>query len=294
MKSIVGICNDIEVKNSIPAVLDMIGNMRDFIEGKYVAIKPNETTASDDDRTACTHADSVEAVIRCVKQSDPKRITVTGGSGAAETPDVFRIMGIDDVIRREGVEFVDHDKGPFVDVDLDYGPQPSIKVNPEVLKYECLISLAQHKVHNSATVTLTMKNIAMSFPAADYYGHPRERYLHPHNFFRDLQGFIAGVCKRFPITIGIIVGHPAMVGSGPLYGDTFESGLAVASTDFVACDAVGARLLGYDRVEHIERAGELGLGQASMDNIHISGVPLREAEDIFDKRAKASGAYAGA
>jgi hypothetical protein len=25
----------------------------------------------------------------------------------------------------------------------------------------------------AATVTLALKNIAMSFPAADYYGHPR-------------------------------------------------------------------------------------------------------------------------
>ncbi len=180
-----------------------------------------------------------------------------------------------------------HARGPFVDVKLDYGPQGSIKVNPAVLEYQCLISLAQHKVHYAAEVTLTMKNIAMSFPAADYYGHPRETMKHPHNFFIDMPGFIVGVCKRFPITIGIITGHPAMIGRGPIGGDTFESGLTIASTDFVACDAVGARLLGYERVEQTERAAALGLGQVSRDAIQVVGTTLEDAEKVFNERAAA-------
>jgi uncharacterized protein (DUF362 family) len=295
MKSIVGICNDMDAGNSIPMVLGMIGNMRDFIEGKHVAIKPNDTWASPQDRTGCTQPDTLEAVIRCVKQSDPKKITVTGGSGAAETGDVFRIVGLDKVIDKESVEFVDHNRPPFADVELDYGPQKSIKVNCNVLEYECLISLAQHKVHDAAVVTLTMKNVGMSFPAADYYGHSRETMLHPHNFFDDLHGFIAGVCKRFPITVGIIAGHPAMVGSGPIGGATFESGLTIASTDSVACDAIGARLLGYTHVDQVERAGSLRLGQSSLENIQVTGLPLREAEELFRQRAgKVLPQFAGA
>ena len=43
-----------------------------------------------------------------------------------------------------------------------------VKINARVLEYETLISLAQLKLHETATVTLSLKNIAMSFPAADY------------------------------------------------------------------------------------------------------------------------------
>ena len=64
-------------------------------------------------------------------------------------------------------------------MDLQYapnievkGPQQSVMVNPRVLEYETLIALNQLKLHETATVTLALKNIAMSFPAADYYGHP--------------------------------------------------------------------------------------------------------------------------
>lgn len=49
------------------------------------------------------------------------------------------------------------------------GPPRSVIVNPAVLEYETLIALNQLKVHCSATVTLALQSIAMSFPAA---GHP--------------------------------------------------------------------------------------------------------------------------
>ncbi len=41
-------------------------------------------------------------------------------------------------------------------------------VNRRVLEYETLVAVSQLKVHRAATVTLALKNIAMSLPAADY------------------------------------------------------------------------------------------------------------------------------
>ncbi len=169
------------------------------------------------------------------------------------------------------MKFFDHNRPPFASVSLGYSPQEEVMVNPLVLEYETLVSLAQHKVHSGAAVTLTMKNIAMSFPAADYYGHPRNRRLHHHEIFKDLHAFIAGMCKRFPIQLGIIVGHPAMIVTGPIGGITFESELVIASRDFVAADAIGAKLLGIDYVEHIARAERLGLGTAALEEYGIPG-----------------------
>jgi uncharacterized protein (DUF362 family) len=69
-----------------------------------VAIKPNDTTATAKDKTACTQADSLRATIRFIKTLNPRSIIVTGGAGATETEDVFRVMGYFDVISQEGVE----------------------------------------------------------------------------------------------------------------------------------------------------------------------------------------------
>jgi len=280
----VAITRNINVGEGIREALDLLDGLPELFRNKYIAIKPNDTWASLDDITACTQADSVEAVIRYVIKHNPSRIVVSGGAGAAETDEVFALLGIDKVIEREGVEFFDHNRPPFEAVSLSHGPQKSVKVNPRIFEYETLISLAQHKVHYEATVTLTMKNIAMSYPAADYYGHPRGTQKHPSNFYKDMQGFIAGMCRRFPIDLGIIVGHPAMVEKGPIGGLTFESEITLASTDFVAVDSIGAKILGIDRVGHVEQAAGLGLGTDSLTKIEVVGLSLEKAKEIFSQR----------
>lgn len=284
MKSRVSIAESLVVEKAMRTALDRLDGLSGLFVGRHVAIKPNETWASPEDLTACTQADTLRSLIRYVKGYYPKRITVSGGSGAGETGEVFRLLGIDRVIAEEGVEFFDHNRPPFVRVSLYHGPEKDVMVNGRVLEYDTIISLAQLKVHHIAAVTLTMKNIAMSFPAGDYYGHPRAKGLHAHRFFEDMHGFIAGMCQRFRPALGIIAGHPAMTGTGPIGGHTFESGLVVAGRDFVAVDAVGAAILGHEKVSHIQQAQALGLGAADISSIDMLGVQLDEAIRVFGER----------
>jgi uncharacterized protein (DUF362 family) len=136
-------------------------------------------------------------------------------------------------------------------------------------------------------VTLGLKNIAMSYPAADYYGHPRGSYKHGHKFFEDMHSFIAAMAKKFPAQLSITVGHPAMIGIGPIGGHTFETGLAIASSDPVAADAVGAMLLGFtpDAVNHIWEAAKLGLGETDLEKIEFPAMKMEEAFNAFTKAA---------
>ncbi len=149
------------------------------------------------------------------------------------------------------------------------------------------MSLTQLKLHETATVTLSLKNIAMSFPAADYYGHPRHSEKHENAFFDDMHSFIAAMAKRFPIRLAIIAGHPAMIGTGPLGGHAVETGLVLASTDPVAADAVGARLLGFrsQAVRHLWEAGRLGLGETVADEMDFPALSLRQAVEAFTEAA---------
>src|SRR5438128_6075905 len=139
-------------------------------------------------------------------------------------------------------------------------------VNRRVLEYDTLIALNQLKLHETATVTLALKNIAMSYPAADYYGHPRSTRKHDNCFFEDMHSFIAAMAKRFPIDLAITVGHPAMIATGPLGGHAVETGLVIASTDPLAADVVGARLLGVQvhGVRHLWAAARLGVGESDL------------------------------
>jgi len=268
--------------------------MKTLVAGKRVAVKPNDTWASAEDTTGVTQPDTLRAVLRQIKQYQPRELIVTGGAGAAETDDVFRVAGLMDVVEEEGATFFDHNRPPFVSVDLEYapgadvdGPQKAVMVNPRVLEYETLVSLAQLKLHETATVTLSLKNIAMSLPAADYYGHPRHSQKHANAFFKDMHSFIAAMAKRFRIHLAIIAGHPAMIGTGPLGGHAVETGLVIAGTDPVAADTVGAQLLGFraQGVRHLWEAGKLGLGETDTDKMEFPALNLRQGIEAFTEAA---------
>ena len=265
-----------------------------LVRGKRVAIKPNETWASKTDTSGVTQPDTLRAVLRNLRQYGPSELIVSGGAGAAETDDVFRLAGLMEVIEQEGATFFDHNRPPFVAVELEYaphadveGPQKSVMVNPRVLEYDTLVSLAQLKLHATATVTLSLKNIAMSYPAADYYGHPRSTEKHENAFFDDMHSFIAAMVKRFPIDLAIIAGHPAMIATGPLGGYPVETGLVIASTDAVAADSVGAKLLGFNTqaVRHLWEAGRLGMGETDVDRFDFPALDLKQAIGAFTEAA---------
>ncbi len=292
MASVV-ITRDDDIGGAIRQALGHIPLER-LVRGKRVAVKPNETYATADDTTGVTQPDTLRAVLQAVQRFGPRELVVTGGSGAGETDEVFRVAGLMEVVESEGATFFDHNRPPFVEVPLEYapdrdvqGPQKSVMVNPRVREYETLIALNQLKLHETATVTLALKNIAMSFPAADYYGHPRHSQKHANHFFDDMHSFIAAMGKRFPIHLAITVGHPAMIATGPLGGHAVETGLVIASTDPLAADTVGARLLGFrvQAVRHLWEASRLGLGETDSEKMDFPALSLTDAIKAFTAAA---------
>lgn len=283
-----------DIGRAIDGALERIPDIERLVRGKCVAVKPNETYADRTDTTGVTQPDTLRAVLRHIQRYAPRELIVSGGSGAGETDEICRVAGLMEVIEAEGAVFFDHNRPPFREVALEYapdadvkGPQQAVMVNPRVLEYETLISLAQLKLHETATVTLSLKNIAMSYPAADYYGYPRHKEKHENQFFDDMHSFIAAMARRFPIQLAIIVGHPAMIGTGPLGGHAVETGLVIASTDALAADVVGAKLLGFrgQGVRHLWEAGKLGLGAASTENVTFPALSLKEATEAFTEAA---------
>lgn len=289
----VAITQNDDIERAIDGALQHI-DLASVVRGKVVAVKPNDTWASADDTTGVTQPDTLRAVLRAVKRHEPRELVVSGGAGAAETDEVFQVAGLMDVVVQEGATFVDHNRPPFAEVALDYapeydvaGPQLAVMVNPRVLEYETLIAVNQLKLHATATVTLALKNIAMSFPAADYYGHPRSQQNHEHCFFDDMHSFIAAMAKRFPIQVAITVGHPAMIATGPLGGHAVETGVVITSTDPVAADVIGAKLLGFgpQAVRHLWEAGRLGLGETDVERMEFPELDMRGAIQAFTEKA---------
>ncbi|MCL2688363.1 MAG: DUF362 domain-containing protein [Chitinispirillia bacterium] len=281
----VAIAHDPDIKKALGQTFELLGSLSGLFTDKHVAIKPDDSWASAKDSCACTQADTVKALIELIKIFKPYKITVAGGCSDGESDQVFQLLGIDNVIIEKDVEFFDLNRGPFKSVSLKWGPVKNVVINPHIFSFDTIISLSQHKSNKKTGASLSMKNIAMSLPANDYYGHPDIKYERGHEaFFADLHGFIAGMCQRFPIQLSIINGHPAMIDK-----HCFDSQIVIASKDFVAADAVGARVMEIEKpVAHIEQAAALCLGQSKLENMEIAGISVEEAAEIFALSGKRS------
>jgi uncharacterized protein (DUF362 family) len=78
-----------------------------------------------------------------------------------------------------------------------------------------------------------------------------------------------------------------MIGTGPLGGHPVETGLVIASTDALAADVVGARLLGFttQAVRHLWEAERLDIGESDPERMEFPAMTLRQAIEAFTMAA---------
>ena len=82
-------------------------------------------------------------------------------------------------------------------------------------------------------------------------------------------------------SLAVIDGWFGMEGNGPVDGTPVEMGLALANTDFVAADALGASLMGFDPSEVGYMTYARGrLGEGDLSKIRVVG----EEPSLFRKK----------
>lgn len=79
---------------------------------------------------------------------------------------------------------------------------------------DVIISFTQLKYHEEATVTASIKNIAMGYPPASVHGFLKKQT----GIHEDLHGFIRSFAKKVPIDLAIISLDKAMIGTGSIFG----------------------------------------------------------------------------
>ena len=173
---------------------------------------------------------------------------------------------------------------PFIELKLEHQIIKSTPINKIIDEADVIISFTQLKYHEEATVTASIKNIAMGYPPASIHGFPKKNT----GIHDDLHGFIRNMANKVPIDLSIISADKAMIGTGPTFGKAVDTpGLIIASTDPLAADSVGARLLGFlpQAVAYIYGLYQDKLGEVDPKKMIIKGLDLIEAEKIFSKSA---------
>ncbi|MGB9885438.1 MAG: DUF362 domain-containing protein [Moorellales bacterium] len=225
-------------------------------------------------------------LLRRIKSFRPARLVVAAGSGGAPTPQVVRETGFEPVLADEQVEFVDLNCGPYLELKLDQDPEvipARTPVNRLYAEMTVHVSLTPLKIHAEATMTATLKNVALSWPPAEIHGFPKtQRGIHER-----LHPFIAAMARQLPVDLSLVSASPAMVGTGPAAGKPVFTGLFLAGTDPVATDVVAARLLGFmpQAVQYLYRAIAMGLGEGDLKKVELRGLPLDQAELLFSQAA---------
>lgn len=280
---LVAIVDAASTDNCIEEALNMIDAGSLIKHGSVVVITANMVDNKAASTGTVVHPDLLRKIIRYVKNCMPSRIVVAAGSGGAPTQQVFEEIGFNRVISEEGIEFVDLNYGPYTEISLNHDIVPSTKINKLCEEMDVHISFTPIKMHKEATVSLGIKNMALSWPPAEIHGMPKKKL----GIHEDLHNFIAAMGEAIPIDITILSGMNGMVWTGPSDGKAVSSNLIVAGTDPVAADAVAARMLGLlpQGVHYLFELHRRGLGQADVTRMKIKGVSLIQAEEIFSMAA---------
>ncbi|UEL49136.1 DUF362 domain-containing protein [Terrisporobacter hibernicus] len=281
---IVAITKALTEGKSLEKALDLLPIDKIIQKGDKVIITPNWVKDKGAKDGVVVGPKTLQRLIQYVKTKEPSAIYIATGSGGTETTEVMTSVGYDKVIKEEDVEFIDMNYGPFIELKLDHDIIKTTPINKIVDEVDVIISFTQLKYHEEATVTASIKNVAMGYPPASVHGFPKKQT----GIHEDLHGFIRSFAKKVPIDLAIISLDKAMIGTGPIFGQAVDTpGLIIASTDPVAADSIGARLLGFlpQGVAYLYGLYKDGLGEANPINMTIKGLDLIEAEKIFSKAA---------
>jgi uncharacterized protein (DUF362 family) len=276
----------VENQNEMLAINECISllNLENLINSRdVVVITPNWVQKQKPETGIVVGQESLRAILKLVKERKPKRIVVATGSGQKSTDEIMKYCGFQKVIEEEGAEFVDLNQGPYIRVNLNHPVVPVLNLNKLFSEMTFLISYAQLKLHEEATMSAAIKNIALGWPSAEEHGYPKKNL----GIHKDLHGFIAAMAEVIPIDLSIVSASPAMIGTGPSKGIAMHTGLVIAGTDPVAVDTIGARLLGFkpQGVRYLFDCSNKGIGISDITKMNNKGLSLQLAESKFSNAA---------
>jgi len=283
-QAIVSITKNTNEQKAIVEALELLPMDQIIHPGDKVVITPNWVNAKSPSTGTVVGPESLRELIQIIKKYQPAKLIVATGSGGEGTDQIFKKIGYDKIIEEEGVEFIDLNYGPYTELELGHDVIKSTKINNLIDNLDVLISFAQLKQHEEATVTASIKNVALGWPPAEIHGFPKKQL----GIHEDLHGFIVAMAKKLPIDLAIISADKTMIGTGPSEGIPVDTqGLIIASTDPVAADAIGARLLGYlpQAIGYLYTLYHEKMGEADPNNMELRGIALSEAERIFSVAA---------
>jgi len=272
-----------EDAGSVVKAIELCDGFKNLKGTHRVLIKPNICTAGGGFippfGTVVT-AKVMEGLVRALKDFGVDDISIGEGTVLDElgtnTMKGYKWIQLDRLAKRYGVKLIDFNAGPHRKITTEDVP---INIAEAALDTDFFINVPVLKTHSDTRVSLASKNLkgCMSMVSKKYFHGPEET-LHYH---------ISRLMESIPQHMVLIDGIYAMdKGPDATVGTAHPRGILVASTDFLAADAVGTRLLGGEPTEAVhlrlyaERHGRMDVLE-QQDAIEVRGERIEDHAEFL-------------
>jgi len=261
--------------------------------GKTVLVKPNFNTA--DAPPGSTHNDTLDALLSAVREKNPQKIILGERSGPADTDEVFKAKGLEEMCLRYGVEFINFNNLPpeeWVVIDKPglHWPAGKLKVPRVLVEADAVVGTCCLKTHGVGGVFSNSLKLAVGITPKDF--------ATLHNT-PDMRKMIAEINIAYTPELLLVDAVEVFTDRGPMDGERKNANLMLAGSDRIALDAVGLAILkslGANSAimdtpifgqEQMARAVELNLGITRAEDIEIvtdddsSAVAATRIQDVL-------------
>ena len=241
------------------------------VRGKRVLLKPNAGRMARSGEGITTHAEVVAAAIDAFQQAGAEVAVGDSPITGVKALEALEITGISAVARKRNCPVLDMDKRRFVEMDIpDSRALHKLKLCPEVLEFDVIVSIPVMKMHMHTDVTLSVKNMKGCL----WRRSKVQLHMLPPIEGSDekpINVAIADMASVLRPHLAIIDGTVGMEGLGPAAGEAKELDCVVVSADGFAADAVACRLMGTraEDVPHLNIGAQRGYGLIDIEQMEI-------------------------
>lgn len=213
----------------------------------------------------------VEDIIILLKERGIDDITIGEGSvsmyrrGSTTATHAFETLGYGVLKQKYGIKYINVFERPFEKLDL--GDGVVLNFNTDILNSDFVVDLPVMKAHNQTIVSLGIKNLKGLIDI------PSRKRCHTMTPGKDLHFWVAKLADRMPPMLTLQDGIYTNERGPGVDGRMHRSNLLVASSDVLAADLVGAKLLGHEpqNVPHLVHAAQNRNRPHDLSDIEIRG-----------------------
>ncbi len=259
-----------------------------MVRGKRVLLKPNAGRVASPDSGITTHPDAVAAAIDIFRDAGADVAVGESPIVGVDVREAFEATGIASVAGQRNCPLIDMDRRRFVEVPIPDGRViRSLRICPDVLEADFIVSLPVMKMHMHTGATLAVKNMKGCL----WRRSKAKLHMLPAIDGSDEKSIdvaIADLSSVLRPSLAVIDGTVGMEGLGPSAGQAKPVDIVVVSTDAFAADAVACQLMGTNALDipHLRMGAERDYGVIDLDRITITPDNWRDWTSPFDPPPK--------